>query len=188
MSLTCGKDCPPIECNRSVSFCATSILPKGWKPFQVSEESFVGGFTFTCDLQCSVQPCIFKTPISNLPNPCGPDAPPITCMADVVLNRFFLIGALNVVINVAITPEQKCRGVKSECGFGKCARVSYTSKEICIPINNLICVSCNCDCESAFPCGFIQGCSIDSIIAGTTTCNEDTISLSGTITFKMCSN
>lgn len=183
---TCGES---LDCNRTVSFCATSLLPKGWDLLQVGPGIFVGGYTYVCDLKCSVQPCIFKTEITNLPNPCGPDAPPLNCMAEVVLNRFFLIGNIDVLINVAVTPTTLCPGVTTECGFGDNSLVSYVCREICIPVNNLICVSCSCDCDAAFPDGFIDSCTIDSITAGvvTSSCGDQTVSLSGSITFKMCS-
>lgn len=182
---TCGES---LDCNRTVSFCATSLLPKGWDLLQVGPGIFVGGYTYVCDLSCSIQPCIYKTEISQLPNPCGPDLPPLTCMAEIVLNRFFLIGNIDVLINVAVTPTVLCSGITTQCGFGDNSLVSYVCRKVSIPVNNLICVSCSCDCDAAFPNGFIESCSIDTITSGvvTSSCGDKTVSLSGTITFKMC--
>ena len=191
---TCGEG--PIACSRTIDFAACVRIPDGFVPKTCDGETLVAGFIVdTSAVQCIATPCQFTQEI-QFPDPCDTNNT-ITCSAVITLNRVFFVGMIRVVINVPITSatQSACASGIAVCPAetpGACTvsngiNWGMISHELCIPVNNLICVTCDDAPCLQFQGGLVDVCETTGVTSSIDACGGTIVQVGGHIEFVSCS-
>jgi hypothetical protein len=132
------SDCGPCTLGDSVDFCVRITVPNG---FDVPAGVAACAAVQSDDAKCDSQACTVAVPGITLPNPCDPTAF-ITCDGTVTLYKLHLGGAVDVLVNLPIMSTRPGDIVS-------CPGAIQLSRQICVPLDNVICIGCSpTDCST----------------------------------------
>jgi hypothetical protein len=185
----CSVSC--AEFSSLVQFCVSIPVPNGFTG--CTGDTSVCVLSNTENLHCSTEPCTAVVPVI-VPNPCV-IGETIECSGTVTLDKLYMRGFISVIINLPVqsndvTDLGVCVGGTTTTGT--CIQVS---REIVIPVDNLVCIGCNVDCTTILanklvsisiddvtpvvdPCGSIEYRILGSAVLNDVFCHPPTITTS----------